>query len=241
MGGVIGLGGVIGGVCWDGEGEAQGDGGDRVAGDGDSGGDFWGGALVVRLKVEDGGASSAVGVAVAGTLSSELEGALILFSGGGVGDGAVEVSFEDEFVLDVAPGVDGSVVIKPLGGDYCSLEIGGDELGVGGDDGDASEIDVIFSGFGVDADEGRVKVFGGVNENAIAKVAALGIGIDAGGAVVESGVFVGELDGAAEGAVAADGDGLGDRVLGDGEEGEKEEGRFFEEVHGCGVWGWGLD
>ena len=72
--------------------------------------------MVVGLEIEDGGAGAAVGGAVAGTLAFKLEGALILFSGGGVGDGAVEVSFEDEFVLDVTPGVDGSVVIEPLGG-----------------------------------------------------------------------------------------------------------------------------
>ena len=64
----------------------------------------------------------------------------------------------------------------------------------------------------------------------------MGVGIDTGGAVVEGGVFVGKLDGAAEGAVAADGDGLGDRVLGDGEEGKKE-GRFSEEVHGSWIFG----
>ncbi len=233
------MGWISSGSAGDGEGEAQGDSGDGVAGDGDLGGDFWGGALVLGLEVEDGGAGAAVGGAVAGTLAFELEGALILFSGGGVGDGAVEVSFEDQFVLNVAPGVDGGVVVEALGGDEGSLEVGGDELGVGGDDGDASEIDVIFSGSGVDADKGGVDVFGREDEDAVAEVAALGVGIDAGGAVVEGGVFVGELDGAAEGAVAADGDGLGDRVLGDGEEGEEEGDRFFE-VHGYLGFGFGV-
>ena len=98
--------GLIGGLGWvgsgagDGKHEAEGDGGDGVAGDGDLGGDFWSGTLIMGLKVEDGGAGAAVGGAVAGTLAFELEGALILFSGGGVGDGAVKVSLEDEFVLD---------------------------------------------------------------------------------------------------------------------------------------------
>ena len=54
----------------------------------------------------------------------------------------------------------------------------------------------------------------------------MGVSIDAGGAVVEVGVFVGKLDGAAEGAVAADDDVLGDRVLRDGEEGEEERDGF---------------
>ena len=199
--------------------------------------------MVLGLEVEDSGTGSAVGVAVAGALAFELEGALILFSGSGVGDGAVEVSFEDQLVLDIAPSVYGSVVIEPLGGNERSLEVGGDELGVGGDDGDASEINVIFSSSGVNADEGGVDVFGGEDEDAVAEVAALGIGINAGGAVVEGGVFVGELDGAAEGAVATDGDGLGDRVLGvgeEGEEGEEKEGRFFEEVHSFLGWGGGV-
>ena len=112
------------------------------------------------------------------------------------------------------------------------MEVGGDELGVGGDDGNASEIDVIFSGFGVDADKGGVNGFGGEHQDAIAEVAALGIGIDAGGAVVEIGVFVGELDGAAEGAVASDGDGLADRVLGNGEKGKEDRNGFWEKLHG---------
>ena len=145
----------------DGETEAEGDGGDGVAGDGDLSGDFWSGALVLGLEVEDGGAAAAVAITVAGTLASELEGALILLSGGRVGDGAFKVPSEDQFVLDVAPGVDGGFVVKALGGDEGSLQVGGNQLGIGGDDGDASEIDVIFSSLGINTDKGGINVFGG--------------------------------------------------------------------------------
>ena len=206
----------------DSETKAERDSGDGVAGDGDLGRDLWSSALVLGLEVEDGGASATVGGAVAGTLASKLEGPLILLSGSWVGDGALEVSFEDEFVLDVAPSVDGGVVVETLSGDEGSLEVGGNQLGVGGDDGDASEINVVFSSFGVNADQGRVNGFGREYQDTIAEVAALGIGIDAGSTVVEVGVFVGELDSAAEGAVAADGDGLRDRTLRNGEKGEKD-------------------
>ncbi len=159
----------------------------------------------MRSEIEHGGAGAAVGVTISRTLALDAEGALVLLAALGIGDSAYEVALEDEFILEVAPEGDGGVVVEPLDVFQGALKEGGGEGAIGGHQGDASEIDVVGA-IRSHTDETVAEDGGVVDQGSVAEVAALAIGIDAGGALVEVRVFVGELDGAGDGSVASDGD-----------------------------------